>query len=344
MRRSARLAAKKTNPEKDAERKPKAKKSRSDDKILNITLDNDTMVEIFKHLNYCQLAKSSHVSYRYWSLIRSHRHKFALFDVDRIYINYVENPTVFRDPVIKMFNKELSPKEYNKWIVRNGYSKQIPLEDSNYDITTIVLRAHVELKDKTWPLFQHFIRLLVDPFVLLAGAMNPDRDRLQCKQLNIRFNGDTQKFIVWIKDHVRCDEFEIYVNSDSNYDEELLDLFLTGAPCTSAINVKYYDLSKVIVDLVQKFMGLKNRDEYQVVESIRGNVEDRGIVEELKRNCAEFIAEEEQYEEGSGTRQIIGFINNDIEKKLTLNHKWREEKGRCRQKESRNDRAQRTTA
>ncbi|KAI1697203.1 hypothetical protein DdX_18635 [Ditylenchus destructor] len=30
--------------------------------------------------------------------------------------------------VIKMFNEELSPEEYNKFIARNGYSKQVPLE------------------------------------------------------------------------------------------------------------------------------------------------------------------------------------------------------------------------
>ncbi|KAI1690552.1 hypothetical protein DdX_22420 [Ditylenchus destructor] len=126
------------------------------------------------------------------------------------------------------------------------------------------------------------------------------------------------KSIVWIKDHVRCDEFEIYLDRGSNCDEELLDLFLTGAPCTSAISINYADLSKVIVDLVQKFMALKNRDEYQVVESIRGYVGGRRIADEFKRNFAEFIGEEEQYEEDHGTRQIIGFINNDIEKKLTL--------------------------
>ncbi|KAI1691163.1 hypothetical protein DdX_22057 [Ditylenchus destructor] len=238
-----------------------------------------------------------------------------------------------------MFNKELSPEEYNEWIVRNGYSKQIPLEgqiagnvnakrrgiyqfravayrnpNHGHDTATAVsFYALIELKDETWPSFQHIIRLLTDPFIcirtlslysqkvftLLAGAMNPDQDRLQCKQLNIRFNGDTQKFIVWIKDHVRCDEFQIHVNT-----------------CTSAINVINYDLSNVIVDLIQKFMGLKTRDEYQMVASIRGDVI-YGVVEKLTRNCTKFIEEEEQYEDDR-IRQVIGFINNDIEKKLTL--------------------------
>ncbi|KAI1692662.1 hypothetical protein DdX_21136 [Ditylenchus destructor] len=313
-------------------------------------MDNGTMVEAFKFLNYYQLAKNSLVSKRYWNLIRTHRHKLALLYVDHIYMNsYVANQ---QPSVIKMFNEVLSTEEYNKWIVRNGYSKQVPFEvriaekestenvrdiyvfraevypdpNNSQAIATSVFNTYVELKDENWPLFQHFIRLITDPaiyirslslyslkgvFNLLAGAMNPDRDRLQCKRLDIRFNDDTQKFIGWIKDHVRCDEFEIDVDNDSNYDEELLDLFLTGAPCAPSIYVMDYYPSK-------KFIGLKNRDEYQVVESIRGCIEDRGTAKELKRNFAEFIAEEELDEEGSGSRQVVGFINHNIEKKLTL--------------------------
>ncbi|KAI1699083.1 trypsin domain-containing protein [Ditylenchus destructor] len=327
---SARLNDKQTNSENEAQ-ETKVKKSQSNDKIPNIAaMDNGTMVEAFKFLNYYQLATNSLVSKRYWNLIRTHRHKLALLDVDEIYMNLFKNQV---PAFVRIFNEELSSEEYNKWIVRHGYSKQVPVDDSNHchDISaTVFIAAKVELKNKTWPLFQHFIRLLMDPFIyirtlilnpqkhiftLLAGAMNPDRDRLQCKRLNVDFNADTQKFIVWIKDHVRCDECEIYVDSDSNYDEELLDLFLTGAPCTSAINIINYDLSKVIVDLVQKFMGLANRNEYQVVESIRGDVDDRRVAEEFK--CNEFIAEEEQYEE-SDSRQVIGFMNKDIGKKLTL--------------------------
>ncbi|KAI1694546.1 hypothetical protein DdX_20062 [Ditylenchus destructor] len=268
--------------------------------------------------------------------------------------SYVSSP----EPAsIRIFNEKPSSEKYIEWIVRNGYSKQIPLEDKIvgkendrdiyefradishnpnhcHDITTDVFYAYVELKDDYWPVFQHFFRLLMDPFIyirylslnpqkalsLLAGAMNPDRGRLQCKKLKIDFNGDVQKLIIWIKDHVCCDEFGI-AGANSNYDEEVLDLFMTGAPCTSTIYVKRYELSK-FVDLVQKFMALKNRDEYQVVESIWGYVKHQADVEALKRNCAEFIAEEEksdqQHEQGRSTRHVIGFINKDIEKKLTL--------------------------
>ncbi|KAI1692023.1 BTB/POZ domain-containing protein [Ditylenchus destructor] len=301
-------------------------------------MDNGTIVETFKFLNYYQLATSGLVSKRFWNQIRTHRHKLALLYVNRICMS---NGFANQDPVIKMFNEELSPEKYNEWIVRNGYSKQIPLEGQIsgkestenvrdvfemiavsqnqkqcHEIATAVFYARVELKDETWPLFQHFIRLIMDP--LLAGAMNPDRNRLQCKQLNIYFNGDTQKFIVWIKDHVRCDEFVIYGDGNSNYDEEMFDLFQTGAPCTSAIYVRNYYPSKVIVDLLKKFVGLKNGDEYQLVESTFGDVKDRESIENLKRNFAEFIAEEEQYEENLCTLQVIRFINNDIGKKLTL--------------------------
>ncbi|KAI1705116.1 hypothetical protein DdX_13874 [Ditylenchus destructor] len=330
-------------------------------------MDNVTMVQVFKYLNYCQLATSSLVSKRFWNLIQTHRHSLAFLDVNRIII---DGSVTNKDPaLIKMFNKKLSPEKYNELIVRNGYSKRIPFEvpivgkesteiDGGFYlfqayaftyrkpkypddyIGAPVFNACVELKDDNWPLCEHFFRLLMHPFIcirtlsftgikdvftLVAGAMDSNPNRLQCKQLDIRYIPGFQKLIAWIKDHVRCDEFDIDVDVDSKfgfkldngpiYDEELLNLFLTGAPCTPAIYVRDYDLSKFIVDLVQMFMGLKTRYEFQPVETIWGKVED---FEEFKRNMAEFIAEGEQYEEAYGTREVIGFINNDIKKKLTL--------------------------
>ncbi|KAI1698253.1 hypothetical protein DdX_18021 [Ditylenchus destructor] len=251
-------------------------------------MDNGTMVEAFKFLNYYQLATNCFVSKRFWNLIRTHRHKLVLLHVNIFMDSYV----AYKDPaVIKMFNKKLSAEEYKKWIICNGYSQQISLEgqiawkesSENYtdiyqfianvyqdpslchDIATAVFYARVKLKNETWPVFQHFYRLLTDPFIYirhlslyspkvlssLTGALDPVPNRLPCKQLNIEFNGDSQKFIVWIKDHVHCDAFAIYGNSDLDCDEELLDLFLTGASCTSLIRVRNYDLSKVLADLVQ---------------------------------------------------------------------------------------------
>ncbi|KAI1694195.1 BTB/POZ domain-containing protein [Ditylenchus destructor] len=44
-------------------------------------MDNDTMLEVFKHLNCCQLANSSLVSKRFWNLLRTNRHSLALLSV-----------------------------------------------------------------------------------------------------------------------------------------------------------------------------------------------------------------------------------------------------------------------
>ncbi|KAI1708699.1 hypothetical protein DdX_11778 [Ditylenchus destructor] len=326
-----------------------------------VPMDNETMVETFKFLKYYQLATNSLVSKRFRDLIRTHRHKLALLYVNIFMNTFVANQ---QRPIIKMFNEKLSLEEYNEWIIRNGYSKQIPLEgqivekentendraiyalradvyqnpNTNPNIATNVLYARTQLTDEAWPLFHHLIRLLMDPFVYfrslslyslkgvfssLAGAMSPDRDRLQCEKLNIGFDGDTQNFIVWVKDHVRCNKMEIYGNSDSNYDQELLEFIMTGAPCTSAIHVGRYDLSKVVVDFVQKFTGLKNCDEYKIVETTLGKIKDDRVVDEVKRNCGELFSEEVEFEEGSGTRQIIGIINNDIDKRLTLNRAYK---------------------
>ncbi|KAI1707455.1 hypothetical protein Ddc_14794 [Ditylenchus destructor] len=347
MRRFDRPKEKKAKPKKEVQMERRAKKNRSDNRISNIAaMDNGTMFEAFKFLNYYQLATSSHVSKRFWNLIRTHRHKLALLDVERIYMYSWVDIDHQNPAVIKMFDEELSTKEYNEWVVRNGYSKQIPFEGQmeNYelranvsqkpnhchDIARTVLFARTELNNEHWPLFQHFTRLLMDPFIFirtltlkphedaysfLVGAMNPDHNRLQCKQLVIRLDRNAHKFIVWIKDHVHCDYLQIY-HVDLN-GEELVGLFLTGALCTSSISICGYDSSKFIVGLVQKFMGLKNSDECQAVESIWGNslvVKNLGIVDELKRNFAEFIADEEQTENTLG----VGFINNNIEKKLTL--------------------------
>ncbi|KAI1694910.1 hypothetical protein DdX_19861 [Ditylenchus destructor] len=78
-------------------------------------------------------------------------------------------------------------------------------------IAKIVFNAYVELNDETWPVFEHFISLLTDPFVYIRSqslyflkdvfsslpkAMNPDRDRLECKQLNFGFDDGSQNSLL----------------------------------------------------------------------------------------------------------------------------------------------------
>ncbi|KAI1691700.1 hypothetical protein Ddc_24078 [Ditylenchus destructor] len=346
MRKSAGPTA---NLENEAEVELKAKENQSNNRISIIaTMDNGTMVEAFKYLNYCQLATNGLVSKRYRDLIRTHRNSLALLYVDNISMRAYEIVSA-----IKIFDQKLSRVAYNEWVIRNGYSKQVPFEDqigttqctqkifqlsasayyngrlARASRASSVFFAQVELNDENWPAFQHFIRLLTDPFIFictvhlhyqsafinaLSGAVNSDR-RLQCSCFYFSLKGNSQKSITWTKNHVRCDKFHIlglWISNDLelNLDEALLDFFVTGAHCTSKFDVEMYDMSKNMVDFVQKFLDLKNSDEYQLVGAIRGNFA------LLTRDYAEFIVKEEKNR--YSTEQIFEFVNKDIGKKLQL--------------------------
>ncbi|KAI1696798.1 hypothetical protein DdX_18866 [Ditylenchus destructor] len=263
------------------------------------------MVEAFKYLNYCQLAKNSLVSKRFRNVIGTHRHKLAL-----LYVNIRMGRFSGIDPaVIKLFNKEISSEEYNEWVVSNNYSKQTspicqavgdrrPYELSAYadykdpnQESTQVFHARVkELNHETWPLFQHFVRLITDPFIcirnlglipqadvlkLLASTIErSNRGRLQCGKLDFNFESNVQESFSCIKDHVRSASFQIIgYRSSPDHDKQLLDFFATGSHCTSETFVAFDSISKgVILDFVQKFMDLKSSDDVQLVESIRGRV------------------------------------------------------------------------
>ncbi|KAI1703554.1 hypothetical protein Ddc_16511 [Ditylenchus destructor] len=359
MRRSAEML------ENEDQEKPTAKKNRSDDKITNIiTIDNGTIVQVFKYLGYCGLAKNSLVSKRFRDLISSHRHKLAL-----LYVNNISITTTNIDvpwDAIKIFNKELSPEEYNEWVIRNNYSKQVQLEDhvvekqsSEYDHNAFYLRASAASEDlslpqsdlifaffalpvvnhENWPLFQHFVRLLTDPFIyirsltltsqngvlnLLATAMNPVHNRLQCDELVLNLDGKVQNLLCWIKKYVRCNRCEIYEGNDddTNYDKELIEFLVIGGQCTSKVNICHYDFSNAVVDLVQKIMDLKSCDENQIVECIQVKFTDERIVDLLKHDYTKFIVKEEEDDYDDSSVHAFEFVNSDIGKKLQLTAKF----------------------
>ncbi|KAI1692907.1 hypothetical protein Ddc_23264 [Ditylenchus destructor] len=366
MRRSSRLAGKQVNLGNEAKMEPKTKKTRSKDKITKIaTLDNGTTVEAFKYLNYSQLAKNSLVSKRFCNLIRTHRNTLALLHVDNIRMYSIAIAFPIVPAAIKIFDNYLSPEAYNEWVICNNYSKQVPLEDqvastqstqnipNGYQLSAFahykdpnngevrdrfsVLFACAELNHDNWPVFQHFVRLVTDPFIyidcmalpyqidvfnLLAGAFTSDQDRLQCRKLIFTLNGNCQKFITWTKNHVRCNKICIIGGSDLNQDEAFLDFFVTGGYCTSKVSVNFYDLSKAMVDFVQKFLDLENCDECQCVQSIESNqfVKDEDI-KVLKKDFAKFIVKEERYENDGITTYVFEFNNDEIGKKLQLTAK-----------------------
>ncbi|KAI1705607.1 hypothetical protein Ddc_15673 [Ditylenchus destructor] len=325
MRSSARSDERQASLENDAHKEPNASKSRLNNKIA--TMDNGTMVEAFKYLGYCQLAKKSLVSQRFRNVIQTHRQSMPRLYVSQILMERIKPVVKF----IEMFNEELSAEAYDEWVVRNQYSKQIPLEgqiareESSqsdcdfYDLHAYAyykdpnqykrtMSARAELNHENWPLFQHFVRLLSDPFVyieevdlvlqndvlnLLAGAFNLERGKLRCKIASVDLYDDfnIQKPINWINKNLSCDTFCIFDFLNSNHDHELLDFFMTGPHCSSTIAVRAYDLSKVVIDFVH-------------------------------REFSTFIVKEEFDEDYDTTTYDFEFNNDDIGKKLQLSVKY----------------------
>ncbi|KAI1698188.1 hypothetical protein DdX_18055 [Ditylenchus destructor] len=348
------------NFENGAQMISKVKKCRSENRTSIIdTIDNGTLVETFKYLNYMQLAKSSLISKKFSNLIRA-QNSLALFYIDYIVMSEHSCPPAD----IKIFNKVLSLEEYNQWVIHNNYSKQIhhegqvaekqskQCERNGYALWAVykdlsldendrtVLDVRPELNDDNWPLFQHFVHLLTDPFIyirhlkltpridvaflnLLAGTIHSDFSRLRCNDMVLFSNRESnivnnvQKFIGWVKNNVLCNIFQISLVTGSNYDDELLDFLVTGAPCTYSItiNLLHQPFSDVIVAFLQKFMDLRDIDENQMVRSIRG-YRAKLTVEMLKLNYAKFIVKEEK----SIARTVLLFelINNYIGKKLQI--------------------------
>ncbi|KAI1696561.1 hypothetical protein Ddc_20298 [Ditylenchus destructor] len=315
-------------------------------KIAN--LDNGTMVEAFKYLNYRQLAINSLVSKRFRDVIETHRHKLAL-----LFVTIRMEKRIGNGPaVIKIFNKELSPKEYNEWRAQNNYSKRISHKSQtanngyelsaygkyngpNQERTQVFFAVVKELNHKTWALFQHFVCLLSDPFVSIRNVkLTPQADvfnflaatidrkilgRLPCLKLEFDFEDNAQKAFSWIKGHMYCVNFQIAISDNSaNRDNELLDLFVTGSDCTSEIVVRNSDISKdVVIDFVQKFMDLKSCDESQVVPSIHAMISETSA-EALMSNYAKFLIKEEKHPYGRTSAHILKLVNADTGKKLQL--------------------------
>ncbi|KAI1731281.1 hypothetical protein Ddc_00087 [Ditylenchus destructor] len=316
------------------------------------TMDNGTMVEAFKYLDYSQLAKRSLISKGYRDLIRTHRHSLPRHEVFWMKMEPVEQVETY----VQMFHEELSAETYDEWVIRNQYSKQIPLESQIVgeestqldrcfyelqawvdppDPNTRFLSAYAELNHDNWPLFQHFVRLLSDPFVyfrllvldsqndvlkLLTGVINPDRGRLQCEEIQSQLHVNIPKFINWAKDHIRCLRFSIDLVTDSDLDQELLNFFVTGARCTSAVIVQLYNMYDVVVDFVKKFRDLQSGDEYQFVQRISSS-ETHGedeVAQLLKDEFHDsFVGEEfEQFDKEYATYKFE--FNNGIGKKLLL--------------------------
>ncbi|KAI1699266.1 hypothetical protein Ddc_18633 [Ditylenchus destructor] len=190
--------------------------------------------------------------------------------------------------------------------------------------------ASIELNHENWPVFQPFFRLLTDPFVyirhiglpaskdalsLLAGAISPD---YICHTLTVSLEDNMHNFMSWIKGHVHCYKIDIINYSGLNHDDEFLDFFMTGANCTSEIEVNFYDPCKAIGNFVQKFMDLKGGDEDKVIGSIECHPNRKVNMDAFNRNYADFVVEGNINQTRGLSNLVFEFVNNDIGKKLRL--------------------------
>ncbi|KAI1709485.1 hypothetical protein DdX_11272 [Ditylenchus destructor] len=354
MHKSVQPAAKKAKVEDESRKENECKSKKKTSNIA--TLDNGTMVETFKYLNYCQLAKNGLVTKRFRNMIQTHRHTLAI-----LYVRNIDMYSFITPAAMKVFDKQLSPEAYDEWVISNNYSKQIPLKDQvastqsaqntpslyrlsaqayykgpmrKWDDITVVFTACVALSHDNWPSFQYFACLATDPFIyienlelsyqndvlnLLAEAINSNHDRFNCKQLIFHIEGNSQKAITWIKNHVRCKQvsFDSEIESngaDLNEGEHFLDFFVTGAQCTSTIIVDYRDISRTVFNFVQKFMDLPNSDEIHFVTTIEGYISEQ-TVEMFKRNYSECFVQQDHY---SSIEYVFQFVNNKVGQMLQL--------------------------
>ncbi|KAI1708560.1 hypothetical protein Ddc_14294 [Ditylenchus destructor] len=312
MRRSTRVPAKQSKPENEAQREPKSKKKRSENRHKHVRHKHNNHGEIDAICPFFAKIFNKRLSpdaYNGW-IVRND------------YSNRV--PPKVRGKRSRQNDHKIY--EFNACAVYKGPNRRRP------NGGTKAFFARMKLDNETWPLLQHFVSLLADSFIyirhieltsryellnLLTDAMTPERGHLQCEEMHFYLEDNVQKFMSWLKNNVRCDKFQISDISGLDRNEELLNFFITGGHCTSALEVRYYDLSQdrsyIIVDLVQKFLDLKTCDEYELVDSIQYNSAGE-IAEALKHKYTKFIVKVETA--NCSSPQIFQFVNKDIGKKM----------------------------
>ncbi|KAI1697034.1 hypothetical protein DdX_18743 [Ditylenchus destructor] len=119
--------------------------------IPNIAaMDNGTMVEAFKFLNYYQLAKNSLVSKRYWNLIRTHRHKLALLDVNYIDMKFLGLKNRDEYQVVESTRGYVKGREVVEALKRNcanslqkkNYLKRATTQDKSLNLSITISRRN----------------------------------------------------------------------------------------------------------------------------------------------------------------------------------------------------------
>ncbi|KAI1702394.1 MIZ/SP-RING zinc finger domain-containing protein [Ditylenchus destructor] len=248
---------------------PKKRKFCDAPGMTNInSLDIYTMLKVFKYLDYCELAKSSRVSKKFYNIIRAHRKSLARLTVESVIMTMKTScrSTFF----LQTFNKLLSPSAYKEWILRNQYLDQVQFyaqfageqiieyDDKmdqrylkeykgihfftaevnykypNFGDNTKVFHARIPLQHihKNVALLQHFVRLLTDPNIYINYLqLDPQNDVLTLLDKTIG-NRD--------RNRLHCKVLEVYPNVDIYPFTPNLISWAKNNVCCNELNIEYH--------------------------------------------------------------------------------------------------------
>ncbi|KAI1706611.1 hypothetical protein Ddc_15192 [Ditylenchus destructor] len=330
-------------------------------------VDDHTLEQTFKFLGYFQLAKSSLVSRRFSRVIQSNRSRLAKLRVKKL---LMDRRIRIHQNFITVCDVEFNPNEYREWAYPYGYTKgyrfdspvvavtaaydsrsperreqhhsfirlqALAYEDSNTLVTVFSAVTSTKLSYDNWPLYQHFIRLLNDPFayferLTLISFQNfawnalvenyGSRNRsVTCKYAKILLEDDSKDFLVWIKQNVVSEDLSLRRYETSTYDQDDTVSFLsTGQKCASSVVLRdeVYNgehLIGAIYDLIEKFLDLETSIQCQMISSINFR-HICNLSERFLTNFARAFVRDEIVEDSFS--RIYQFMNRNIKKKLEV--------------------------
>ncbi|KAI1715338.1 hypothetical protein Ddc_10994 [Ditylenchus destructor] len=183
-----------------------------------------------------------------------------------------------------------------------------------------------------WPMLQHFVRLLSDPFVYfesihlvslknelwkpLVKNLKLTLNRTLCNGAEIRLENNAGEFLDWMKNYLRCSQLSLRSTGSPN--DELATFLLSGSKCTSHAMISGTYNRALEHNLVARFLTLKQDDRDQMIPSISfpWMISVHTIKEMFGDTFSEFLVREENTLESF--LQVYEFTNRDIMQKLEV--------------------------
>ncbi|KAI1692016.1 hypothetical protein DdX_21492 [Ditylenchus destructor] len=330
----------------------------------------DVMIDSLRFLNYCDLAKASLISKKLSEFIQTHRSSLPFLRVKEMLMEYHEEQLPDRYSrksfsTITLFGVKNFDLDHKDWIKSNGYSatfefehKQSPPEPSNRISLHAAARFHESgscIKEDSapltvvfstfvkpnfhridcrrhWPMLQHFVRLLSDPFVYferiqlvslrnelwkpLVKNLKLTLTRTLCNDAEVCVENNAGEFLNWMKNYLRCSHLSLRSTGSPN--DELAAFLLSGSTCTPLAVISGTYNKELEHNLVARFLTLKQIDRDQVIPSISfpWMISVHTIKEMFEDKFSDFLVREENTSESF--LQVYEFTNSDIMQKLEV--------------------------